>query len=41
MLEQTMWKESVYLPHKCKYLWEMQGGEEEKRREKEEKEKKQ
>lgn len=39
MLEQTMRKESVYLPHKCKYLWEMQGRAEKKGREEEEKKK--
>lgn len=35
-----MRKESVHLPHKCKYLWEMQGGAEKKGREKEEEKKK-
>lgn len=40
MLEQTMQKESVYLPQKSKYLWEMQGGAEKKGREKEEEKKK-
>lgn len=40
MLEQTMQKESVYLPQKCKYPWKMQGGAEKKGKGKEKKRKK-
>lgn len=32
-----MQKESVHLPQKCKYLWEMQGGAEKKEKEDEKK----